>query len=114
MRSEPGLRRTAALFDLWNPASGSIEQIVETAARIDAMRPPGAAPIEVVQRIFTEPPFVVPGLAPLSIDQMAESVAAARRAGFAHVVVDTGFTTEVASPDDWASFPDRLAPLLSV
>ncbi len=78
------------------------------------MRPPGAAPIEVVQRIFTEPPFVVPGLGPLSIDQMAESVAAARRAGFAHVVVDTGFTTEVASPDDWANFPDRLAPLLTI
>jgi hypothetical protein len=43
---------------------------------------------------------------------MAESVAAARQAGFAHVVVDTGFTTEVTSPDDWAGFPDKLAPLL--
>jgi len=28
------------------------------------------------------------------------------------VVVDTGFTTEVTSPDDWARFPDRLAPIL--
>jgi hypothetical protein len=114
MRSEAGLRRTAAMFDVWNPASGSIGQIRDTAARIDAMRPVGKAPIEVVQRIFTEPPFVVPGLAPLSLDQMAESVAAARDAGFAHVVVDTGFTTEVSSPADWPTFPDKLAPLLTV
>ena len=35
-------------------------------------------------------------------------------AGIAHVVVDTGFTTEVTSPDDWATFPDRLAPLLTI
>jgi probable F420-dependent oxidoreductase len=112
MRSPAGLRRTAALFDMWNPASGSIEQIVQTAAAIDAMRPERAAPIGVVQRLFTEPPFVVPGLAPLTVGQMADAVRAARDAGIAHVVVDTGFTTAVRSPDDWASFPDQLAPLL--
>jgi IMP dehydrogenase len=33
-------------------------------------------------------------------------------AGVDCVVIDTGFTTEVASPDDWARFPDRLAPVL--
>jgi len=112
MRSPAGLRRTAAMFDMWNPASGSIEQIVQTAAAIDAMRPPAAAPIAVVQRLFTEPPFVVPGLAPLTVGQMADAVRAARDAGIAHVVVDTGFTTAVRSPDDWAAFPDQLAPLL--
>ena len=48
MRSPAGLRRTAALFDMWNPASGSIEQITQTAATIDAMRALGARPIEVV------------------------------------------------------------------
>ena len=53
-----------------------------------------------------------PGLAPMTIDQMAESVAAARDAGVAHVVVDTGFTTEVASPDDWAYVPRPPAPLV--
>ena len=113
MRSESGLRRTAALFDIWNPASGSLEQIAETAARIDAMRPAGRAPIQVVQRIFTEPPFVVPGLEPMTTDEMCGAVRAARAAGIAHVVVDTGFTTQVRSPDDWAAFPDRLAPLVA-
>jgi probable F420-dependent oxidoreductase len=113
MRSPAGLRRTAALFDVFHPASGSIEQICAAAAEIDALRPPGSRPIEVIQRIFTEPPFVVPGLHPMSIEAMAEAVAAARAAGFGHVIVDTGFTTEVTSPDDWLTFPDRLAPLLT-
>ena len=31
-------------------------------------------------------------------------------AGFAHVVVDTGFTTEVASPDDWADVSRPAGP----
>lgn len=112
MRSGAGLRRTAALFDVWNPASGTLEQIVETRAQIDAMRPEGARPIEVYQRIFTEPPFVVPGLGPKSVDELVASVAAAREAGIAHVIVDTAFTTEVTSPDDWVAFPERLAPVL--
>lgn len=114
MRSPAGLRRTAAMFDLWNPASGSLEQITETAAAIDAMRPDGAAPIQVVQRIFTEPPFVVPGLEPMTVGQVAESVRAAKAAGVDHVVVDTVFTTQVNSPDDWSSIPDTLAPVLQV
>ncbi len=37
MRSPAGLRRTAELFDVWNPASGSIEQIMATAAEIDTL-----------------------------------------------------------------------------
>jgi probable F420-dependent oxidoreductase len=113
MRSGAGLRRTAAMFDIWNPASGSIEQLAAAAAEIDAMRPSGAAPIEVYQRVFTEPPFVVAGLAPKSVDELCAGVAAARDAGFAHVIVDTSFSTEIASPDDWIAFPERLAPLLT-
>jgi probable F420-dependent oxidoreductase len=112
MRSPAGLRRTAAMFDLWNPASGSIDQIMQTAAEIDAMRPEGAAPIEVVQRVFTEPPFIVPGLEPLTVDQIGEAVRAARDAGIAQVVVDTVFTTQVESPEDWANMPDQLVPVL--
>jgi hypothetical protein len=65
-----------------------------------------------MQRLFTEPPFEVPGLAPLSIGEMIESIQAARDAGFTQVVVDTGFTTAVHSPEDWTAVPDQLAPLL--
>jgi probable F420-dependent oxidoreductase len=112
MRSPAGLRRTAELFDFWHPASGTIETIIETAAEIDAMRPAYLPPIRVVQRIFPEPPFVVPGLEARTVAQLRDDVRNARDAGIVHVVVDTGFTTEVRSAGDWASFPDRLAPLL--
>jgi probable F420-dependent oxidoreductase len=112
MRSSAGLRRTAALFDIWHPASGSLDQLRAATAEIESMRAPDRAPIEVMQRLFTEPPFEVPGLAPLSIGEMIESIQAARDAGFTQVVVDTGFTTAVHSPEDWTAVPDQLAPLL--
>jgi len=113
MRSPAGLRRTAAMFDLWNPASGSLAQLTDAAAAIDAMRPAGRPPIQVVQRIFTEPPFVVPGLEPMTVDQLCAAVVAAKQAGIAHVVIDTAFTTEVASPVDWAALPDRLSAVVA-
>lgn len=112
MRSPAGLRRTAAMFDIWNPASGTLDQIAATRAEIDAVRPAGREPIRVVQRIFTEPPFQGPGLSAMTVEQMCAAVRAARGAGVDHVVVDTGFTTQVASEQDWAELPDRLAPLL--
>ena len=41
MRSPAGLRRTAEKFDIWNPASGPLEQHLEMFARIKEMRPAG-------------------------------------------------------------------------
>lgn len=112
MRSAAGLARTAKLFDIWNPASGTIEQIQSARATIDAARRPEQGPIEVIQRVFTEPPFVVPGLAPMSIDALQAAACAAADAGFSELIIDTGFTTEVHSADDWAAFPARLAAVL--
>jgi probable F420-dependent oxidoreductase len=113
MRSPAGLRRTAAMFDIWNPASGTLDQIRASVEAVNAGRPAGMAPIEVMQRIFTEPPFVAPSLAPMTIEAMEAAVAAARDAGFRQVIVDTGFTTAVEAPADWVTFPDRLAPLVA-
>ena len=113
MRSPAGVRRTAAMFDIWNPASGSVEQLAATAAEIDALRPDGMPPVEVYQRVFTEPPFVVPGVSPNTVEQLAEAVATAKAAGFNQVIIDTAFTTEVHHSDDWATFPERLAPVLA-
>ena len=33
-------------------------------------------------------------------------------AGASHVVVDTVFTSQVNTVDDWATMPDKLAPVL--
>ena len=110
MRSPAGLRRTAEMFDLWNPASGSIEQIMATAAEIDTLsiRPRcrrsrssnGSSPsLRSSSRAWQ----------PMTVDQMAEAVRAARDAGVAHVVVDTGFTTSVTDPTSGS--PSRTGSL---
>lgn len=112
MRSKRGLVRTAAMFDIWNPASGTIEAIVETRAQIDEMRGASKAPIAVKQRIFTEPPFLAPGLTPMSVEQMTDAVLSAREAGIDEVIIDSAFSTTVQSPQDWADFPDQLAAVL--
>jgi probable F420-dependent oxidoreductase len=113
MRSPAGLQRTAVMFDIWNPASGTLDQIRAGVETINAQRPAERAPIELMQRIFTEPPFVAANLAPMTLDAMTAAVVAARDAGVREVIVDTGFTTEVHSPADWITFPERLAPLVA-
>jgi probable F420-dependent oxidoreductase len=112
MRSAEGLARTAALFDIWNPASGTVEQIQSMAAEIARQRPIGKRPIEIYQRIFSAPPFVAPGLGRQSIDDMANAVRNAAAAGFSQVIVDLSFDDEMQSAADWAAAPERLAPLL--
>jgi probable F420-dependent oxidoreductase len=113
MRSGPGLRRTAALFDVWNPASGTVDQIVRQRAEIDAMRAPDQPPIDVIQRIFPEPPFLGAGLAVLGIREIAAAVAAAGDAGIDHVIIDTSFVRDVDSPDAWAEIPRKYASLVT-
>ncbi|MEZ5217149.1 MAG: TIGR03619 family F420-dependent LLM class oxidoreductase [Ilumatobacteraceae bacterium] len=112
MRSGPGLRRTAAWFDIWNPASGAAADHAAAMAEMATMRPDGAAPLELYLRIFTEPPFTVPGLAPMTVEQLADRVATARSQGYDHVVIDTAFTTQVTGEEDWVEFPERLAEAL--
>jgi probable F420-dependent oxidoreductase len=113
MRSEAGLRRTAERFDIWNPASGALEDILATAAQLRERRPPDRGPLEVYWRVYTEPPVPVRGLRALSVEELAADVARAREAGIAHVIVDANFDRTVDSPETWADVPKRLAPLVA-
>lgn len=112
MRSAAGLRRTAERFDIWNPASGTLEQILETAERLQEQRPAGLAPLEVYWRLFVEPPVLVANLRPVTVDELVEQVAQAKAAGLASVIVDANFDTTIETPEAWAELPKRLAPLL--
>ena len=112
MRSEAGLRRTAEKFDVWNPASGTLEQHLETFERLATMRPADLAPLTMCWNLFTQPPVQVANLRTLSVDELCEQVAAAAAAGVAAVSVDANFDETVVSPADWRAVPDRLAPLL--
>ena len=54
MWSKPGLARTAALFDLWNPGSMPIAQVVEGLEAINQQRPPGRDPVGAIYRVSLE------------------------------------------------------------
>ena len=112
MRSEAGLKRTAEKFDIWNPASGTLEQHLETFGRLNEMRDPSLAPLTMCWNLFTVPPVIVANLQPLSVDELCTQVAAAAAAGVDAISIDANFDPSVASPADWAALPDRLAPLL--
>lgn len=113
MRSEAGLRRTAERFDIWNPASGTLEQILTIADGLQAQRPADRAPLDVYWRLFTEPPVLVSGLQPATVDSLAADVARGREAGIASVLVDANFDRSLGSPQDWAALPAKLAPLVA-
>ena len=112
MRSEAGLRRTAEKFDIWNPASGTLEQHLATMQTLAGMRPTGMAPLRMVWNLFTDPPVQVANLVPMSVDDLCVQVAAAAAAGVHAVSVDANFEAAIQSPKDWLAVPDRLAPLL--
>jgi probable F420-dependent oxidoreductase len=112
MRSPAGLRRTAAKFDIWNPASGTVEQHREMLATIAGLRPAGLPPVELYRRVFTVPPVQVANLRPANVDDLCAEVARSREAGAAAVIVDTNFDPALVTPAAWAAVPDVLAPLL--
>jgi probable F420-dependent oxidoreductase len=113
MRSEVGLARTAEQFDWWNPASGTLEQHLETMNLLASMRPAELAPLKMCWNLFTDPPVVVANLRPLSVDELCVEVAAAAAAGVDAVSIDANFDPSITSPQDWLGVPDRLAPLLA-
>jgi hypothetical protein len=112
MRSEVGLKRTAEQFDWWNPASGTLDQHLETMGRLASLRPAGLAPLKMCWNLFTDPPVVVANLRPLTVDELCEQVAAAAAAGVDAVSIEANFDPSITSSDDWRAMPDRLAPLL--
>lgn len=112
MRSEAGIRRTAEQFDWWNPASGTLEQHLETMARLAELRPGGLEPLKMCWNLFTDPPVVVANLRPLTVDELSEQVAAAAAAGVDAVSIEANFDPAITSPEDWLAVPDRLAPVL--
>jgi probable F420-dependent oxidoreductase len=112
MRSPAGLRRTAERFDIWNPASGTLEDIMATAADLQRQRPGHLAPLQVYWRLFPQPPVAVGNLTLRSTDELCEDVARAKEAGIAAVIVDANFWSEMDSPAAWVELPKRLSPLL--
>lgn len=112
MRSAAGLRRTAEKFDIWNPASGTLEQHLEVFAQLAEMRPTGMPPLELYRRLFTTPPVEVANLRTASVDELYEEVAKSRAAGVSEIIIDTNFDPNLDSTERWVDVPRTLAPLL--
>jgi probable F420-dependent oxidoreductase len=112
MNSAAGLRRTAERFDIWNPASGTFEEVVATANALQKQRPAHLKPLEIYWRIFLELPRPVPGESLRSVDDLVDDVRRARKAGFAQVIVDANYDPSIDSPEAWMELPERLLPLL--
>jgi alkanesulfonate monooxygenase SsuD/methylene tetrahydromethanopterin reductase-like flavin-dependent oxidoreductase (luciferase family) len=113
MRSPAGLRRTAEKFDIWNPASGTLEHHLEVLSQLSQMRPAGMKPLELYRRLFTTPPVRVANLRTASVDDLCEEVARSREAGVAAVIVDVNFDPALDSAERWIAVPKTLSPLLA-
>jgi probable F420-dependent oxidoreductase len=112
MRSKAGLRRTAEKFDIWNPASGTLEQHLEMFAQLGEMRPAHLKPLELYRRLFTTPPVQVANLRTASVDDLVDEVARSREAGVDAIIV-MNFDPALDSADRWAAVPRTLEPLLA-
>lgn len=108
MWSEKGLERTARLFDLWNPGSMPIAQVVDTLGRINELRAPDLAPVGAIYRVALES---TAGKR-LTIDEVAERTAEAAAAGIEGVIVETNFCSEITSAGEWLRLLRDLAPVL--
>jgi probable F420-dependent oxidoreductase len=107
MRSAAGLRRTAEKFDIWNPASGTLDQHLEIFAQLAEMRPADKKPL------FTTPPVEVANLRTASVDELCAEVARSRESGAVEtIIIDTNFDPALDSAQRWADVPRTLAPLL--
>jgi probable F420-dependent oxidoreductase len=108
MWSAAGLARTAALFDLWNPGSLPIETVQQMLATINAQRPPGRPPVDVIYRAAMES---TAGKR-LSVAELVERTQQAGVAGFEGVIVETNFCAEIDSAKIWLDILASLTPVV--
>lgn len=112
MWSAQGMERTARWFDAWNPAGLPVSRVQKMVAAMNAKRPAGSAEIEVYSKSFVQAPNAP---TPSDGDNMAALVAdavAAREAGYADLCLEHNFWSNIQSPDDWVSIPERFLPVL--
>jgi probable F420-dependent oxidoreductase len=108
MWSEKGLSRTAEAFDLWNPGSMPVQQVVDTLGVINGQRAAGRDPVGVVYRVALES---TAGRR-MTVDEVAERVSECAAAGFEGVIVETNFCREIETPEDWLKILASLRPVL--
>ncbi|WP_032389121.1 TIGR03619 family F420-dependent LLM class oxidoreductase [Rhodococcoides fascians] len=112
LRSATGLARTAALFDIWNPSSGSPDALLDQLDTMAGMRPAGLDPVRLFLRSYLQRPTDAVGSAGQGIEGVEKDIRTAIAAGAEQLIVEVNFWDDMRSPADWAAAPERLATLL--
>lgn len=111
MWSPSGLERTVELFDIWNPARGTPEEVASLLNGLNDRRA-GRAPLRLYFRSFAQRPNHRAGDPVAGVEGVAEEVRACARAGVEEVIVECNFWDAMDSPEAWAGAPDLLEPVL--
>jgi probable F420-dependent oxidoreductase len=112
LRSAAGLARTAALFDIWNPSSGTAEALQEQLDTMAGLRAGDAAPVRLFLRSYLQRPTDAVGSGGHGIEGVRGDLRTAVEAGAEQFIVEINFWDEMRSTQDWADAPARLASLL--
>ncbi|MBY6411574.1 TIGR03619 family F420-dependent LLM class oxidoreductase [Rhodococcus sp. BP-252] len=112
LRSAAGLTRTAALFDIWNPSSGTPEALLDQLDTMAGMRPEGMSPVRLFLRSYLQRPTDAVGSGGQGITGVENDIRTALVTGAEQLIVELNFWDEMRSSADWVAAPSRLAPLL--
>ncbi|MET3862608.1 putative F420-dependent oxidoreductase [Dietzia sp. 2505] len=114
LRSDRGLARTAALFDIWNPSSGTVDALREQMSTLASARPADRAPVRLFLRSYLQRPTDEVGSGGQGTEGVIRDLETAIAVGAEHFIVECNFSDEVRSPADWAAMPARLAVLIEM
>ncbi|MFN3599941.1 MAG: TIGR03619 family F420-dependent LLM class oxidoreductase [Dietzia sp.] len=114
LRSSRGLARTAALFDIWNPSSGTVDTLREQMSTIASARPADRAPVRLFLRSYLQRPTDEVGSGGQGVEGVIRDLETAIAVGAQHFIVECNFSDEVRSTADWAAMPARLGELIDV
>ncbi|MCK0516165.1 hypothetical protein [Williamsia sp. DF01-3] len=112
LRSAAGLARTAAMFDIWNPSSGTAEALLDRLQTMREVRPDQVAPVRLFLRSYLQRPTDAVGSGGQGVDGVRRDIRTAVAAGAEQFIVEINFWDEMRSTRDWAQAPARLATLL--
>ncbi|WP_009473063.1 TIGR03619 family F420-dependent LLM class oxidoreductase [Rhodococcus sp. JVH1] len=108
MYSKAGLARTARDFDLWNPGSIPISNVVGILEDINRQRPPDKNPVGAIYRLAQQS---TAGKR-MTVDEMTIRVEECVAADLEGVIIETNFCSEITSSTGWHEVLTNLKPLV--
>ncbi|OUS96335.1 LLM class flavin-dependent oxidoreductase [Rhodococcus sp. NCIMB 12038] len=108
MYSKAGLARTARDFDLWNPGSIPIGNVLGILEDINSQRPQDKNPVGAIYRLAQQS---TAGKR-MTVDEMTTRVAECVAADLEGVIIETNFCSEITTSTGWLEVLTNLKPLV--